>query len=66
MKIADYIAQELQAQGRKKIWLANELGMKEGTLHSKINRDNLDAYDLVRIAAILNIDLNEFKKEAPL
>lgn len=42
-------------------WVADKINMNEKTFSGKLKRDSLDAKDLLRIANVLNLDLNELR-----
>lgn len=61
MNIGEFIKHILKKQGRTKTWLCDQLDANYKTLHAKLDFDRLKANDLLMIAHLLGIDLNELK-----
>lgn len=59
--ISEYISNTIKQQGRKNNWVADQCNISYSTFISKLNNDTFTAIELIRIAKILNIDLNELK-----
>jgi|HigsolmetaAR206D_1030411.scaffolds.fasta_scaffold00003_38 lambda repressor-like predicted transcriptional regulator len=57
-----YIKHLLHSQGRTLTWLARQTGINYKSLHDKVTYDRFKAYDLLLVAKVLDIDLNELKK----
>lgn len=71
MNIAEKIKEILVQQGRSQLWLYEEMrklmpdavkvtGYKN--FNKKMNEDKLSSHELIYIAKLLNINLNEYKK----
>ncbi len=72
MNIADKIREVLDEQGRNQKWLYEEMkklmainkvkatGYKN--FNKKMNEDKFSSHELIYIAKLLNINLNEYKK----
>jgi hypothetical protein len=63
MNLGKYIEQLLEKQGRTKQWTANQLNMNYKTFFYRLKNDSLHAHDLLVIAKLLGIDLNELKEQ---
>lgn len=50
-------------KGLKLVWVADKLGINEKTFIGRLNLDRLSGEDLLRTAAVCNIDLNELRDE---
>jgi DNA-binding transcriptional regulator LsrR (DeoR family) len=61
MTIGSYIKEELKAQGRTQRWLAHSMEISEKVLSRKLQDNTLSAAEIVKIAIIIDIDLNVFK-----
>lgn len=60
--ISHEIKRTLESQKRPLLWLSNESGIYYKTLHDRLSRDGFKGvYDFLRIAKLLNIDLNELR-----
>lgn len=55
------ILDELKKQDRTRGWLANKTGINPKSLVYKLNNNSITADELLVIAKILNIDLEELK-----
>jgi hypothetical protein len=51
----------IERQYITKTWLSDRVGLNNKTLNDKLNNDRLKAYDLLKMAKVLNIDLNELR-----
>jgi len=63
LNIGEYIKEEIKNQGRTQKWVAEKIEMDVNTFNRKINNDTFAADELIKIAKILNIDLNKLKEE---
>lgn len=63
MIISKYILQILESQERPRVWLAEKIDISRQSIRYKFNNNGFTADDLVKIAIVLNIDLEELKKE---
>lgn len=61
MDIGEYIQNVLDEQGRSQVWLADKLGVHDKTFSGKLKRNSITAEELLKIAVILNIDLEKLK-----
>jgi len=61
MNLADYISSIMEQQGRTKVWVAEQIGMKYKTFFDKLTRNTIKGDELLRIAKVLNIDLEKLK-----
>jgi len=62
MKINEFVAEKMKGQERNLRWLASKLDVSYPTLYSRFRADNLQSYDLVRAAIVLNFELDELKR----
>jgi len=63
MNIGSYIKNILKDQGRSQAWLANKLELNEKTFSGKLKRNNITGEELLKIAQLLGINLEELKGE---
>lgn len=63
MDIGKHIQKVLDEQGRSQIWLADKLGIHDKTFSGKLKRNSITGEELLRVAKLLNIDLEELKEE---
>jgi hypothetical protein len=63
MNLGAYFKDLIKAQGRTYTWVADQIKMNEKTFIGKLNRDSITGEDLLRLAIVLGIDLNELKEE---
>jgi hypothetical protein len=63
MKLSEYISQVIEKQGRTKTWVAEQSDIKYKTFVDKLTFNRFTAEELLRIAKVLNIDLNKLKEE---
>jgi lambda repressor-like predicted transcriptional regulator len=63
MNLAELINEELKKQERGVTWLSDKTGIKYKTLYDKLDRNTIKGEELLRIAKVLNIDLNKLKEE---
>lgn len=62
MYLGEFIDLQITKQGRSKIWVAEQAKINYKTFVDKIKYDRFTAYDLIKVAKVLNIDLNELKE----
>lgn len=62
MRFGDFFKDKLNEQGRSIRWLAMQLDMDEKTLAGKLNRNSIPGNELLTIARVLNINLDEIKQ----
>ena len=63
MNIGEYIKEEIKNQGRTQKWVAEKIEMDVNTFNRKINNDTFAADELIKIAKVLDINLNKLKEE---
>ena len=63
MDIGEYIQKVLDEQGRSQVWLADKIGIHDKTFSGKLKRNSISGEELLRIAKVLNINLEELKGE---
>jgi len=63
MNTGQYILSVLKDQGRSQVWLADKLGVHEKTFSNKLRRNSITGDELLKIAKLLNIDLEKLKNE---
>lgn len=61
MNTGQYILSVLKEQGRSQVWLADKLGIHEKTFSNKLRRNSITGDELLQIAKLLNINLEELK-----
>ena len=59
--ISEYISNIIKQQGRKNNWVAKQSNISYSTFMNKLNNDTFTATELICIARVLDIDLNELK-----
>jgi hypothetical protein len=62
MNLGQYIENIIEQQGRSKQWVSDRLNMNYKTFFYRLKNDSLKATDLLVIAKLLGIDLNELKE----
>lgn len=50
---------------RTQVWLQERLGIAKSALWNKFKHDTFTAAELIKIAVLLDLDLNEFKSTVP-
>lgn len=63
MDIGEYIQQVLKEQGRSQVWLADKIGIHDKTFSGKLKRNSITGEELLKIAKVLGINLEELKGE---
>jgi len=63
MNLGEYISNIINQQGRTKVWVAEKSNINYKTFVDKLTRDTITGKELLRIAKVLNINLEELKKE---
>lgn len=63
MNIGLLIEETLTKKGLEKKWLADKMNINYKTFTGKFYRNSFEAVELIKIAKILKIDLNELKEE---
>ncbi len=63
MNLGEHISNIIEQQGRTKVWVAEQSGINYKTFVDKLTRDTITGKELLRIAKLLNINLEELKKE---
>lgn len=63
MNLGEYISNIIDQQGRTKVWVAEQSGINYKTFVDKLTRDTLKGIDLLRVAKVLNINLEELKEK---
>ena len=63
MDIGEYIQQVLKEQGRSQVWLADKIGIHDKTFSGKLKRNSISGEELLKIAKVLGINLEELKGE---
>jgi len=63
MNIAEYILGVLQSQERPKTWLADKIDISKQAIHYKFKSNSFTAEELLRIARVLGINLEELKEK---
>jgi len=61
--ISEYISKIIKQQGRKNNWVAEQCNISYSTFMNKLNNDTFTATELIKIAKILDINLNKLKEE---
>lgn len=62
MNIGEYIQKVLDEQGRSQVWLADQIGIHDKTFSGKLKRNSISGEELLRIAKVLGINLEELKR----
>jgi hypothetical protein len=63
MNLGEYISQLIEQQGRTKVWVAEQSDINYKTFVDKLTRDTITGKELLKIAKILNIDLEQLKNQ---
>ena len=59
MNLGEHIAKIIEQQGRTKVWVAEQSNINYKTFVDKLSRDTITGKELLRVAKVLNIDLEE-------
>lgn len=59
--LSSIFMERLNKKKKDRIWLAEKLGMPSPTLYGKFSRDSFNAYEMIKIAKILEIDFDCLK-----
>ena len=63
MNLGELIENVIKQQGRTKTWVADQSEIKYKTFVDKIMRNSFTGEELLRVAKVLNINLEELKGE---
>jgi len=63
MNLGEYISNIIEQQGRTKTWVADQSGINYKTFVDKLTRDTITGKELLRVAKVLNINLEELKNQ---
>lgn len=63
MNLGEHIANIIEQQGRTKVWVAEQSEINYKTFVDKLSRDSFTGKELLRIAKVLGIDLEELKNQ---
>lgn len=63
LNIPQLIEQIRQNNGHTKVWISEQADMNYKTFVDKMKRDTFTGYELLKLAKVLNINLEELKKE---
>lgn len=63
MTVAESILKVLKSQERSKSWLAEKIDISKQTIHYKFKSNSFTAEDLLKVAKVLNINLEELKNQ---
>jgi hypothetical protein len=63
MLVGEQIRIDAKEKGISHLWISNKISMNNKTFSGKINRDSFTALELLQIANVLNLDLNELKNK---
>lgn len=61
MNIGEYIKSYIKDKGRTSLWISEKLGMNYKTFVGKLNRNSLTADELLKISALIDMNLEEMK-----
>lgn len=62
MDIGKYIDNMIKEKGIKCNWVAEQVGINPKTFYWKLYNNSIKAEELVKIAAVLDLDLNSLKE----
>lgn len=63
MSIGEYIKRYIKKDGRTSLWISERLGVNYKTFVGKLKRNSLSADDLLKISALIDMDLEEMKED---
>lgn len=63
MNVGEYIKNYIKEDGRTSLWISEKLGMNYKTFVGKLNRNSLSADELLKISALIDMDLEEIKED---
>lgn len=61
MEIGRYIDNMIKEKGIKRNWVAEQVGINAKTFYWKLYNNSIKAEELIKIAAVLDLDLNSLK-----
>lgn len=62
--LSDYIAEVIKEKGHTKTWVAEKAEINYKTFIDKLTRDTINGKELLRIAKVLGVNLEELKEKA--
>ena len=63
LNLGDYIEKVIENQGRTKVWVAEQCQINYKTFVDKLTRDSFTGKELLKLAQVLGIELDELKKQ---
>ena len=63
MRIGTLIRKTIRQQGRTQQWIAEQLGLDRKTFSGKLTRNSITSDELLKIAELLEINLEDLKKQ---
>ena len=66
MQIGTLIRKTIRKQGRTQQWIAEQLGLDHKTFSGKLTRNSITGDELLKIAELLDINLEDLKKQLSL
>ena len=63
MNLGEYISNIIEQQGRTKTWVADLSNINYKTFVDKLTRDTITGKELLRVAKVLGINLEELKNK---
>ncbi|MDR7870719.1 MAG: hypothetical protein RIN55_07680 [Tissierellaceae bacterium] len=62
-RLGEYIKKCIKEEGKTSIWVADKLGINYKTFVGKLNRDSITAEELLKISVLLDINLENLKRD---
>lgn len=56
---SNLVSNKLKENYKNPKWLANEMNIPQSSIYGKLERDSFNAYDLIKIVKVLDIDIDE-------
>ena len=63
MNLGEHISTIIEQQGRTKVWVAEKSDINYKTFVDKLTRDTITGKELLRIAKVLGINLEDLKEK---
>lgn len=59
VSVSEFVKSKLEECKKNPNWLANEMAISTSSIYGKLDRDSFNAYDLLKIAKLFNLSLEE-------
>lgn len=66
VSVSEFIQMKLDEHKKNSNWLANEMKISASSIYGKLERDSFNSYDLLKIAKIFNLSLEDILEKVDL